>query len=145
MADWFENYEVDGFFDEVVEDDGSLRPHYAEVGRAMNSLAAEDVKTAESARNAAFRSQGITFTVYDDDDGAGVERTFPMDLMPRVIRRAAGCRFSACGDPGADAGWERHCCCTRSTSFAVGASPASAWASRPTTQRVPSGSTSARA
>src|SRR4051812_49870436 len=34
-------------------------------------------------RDAAFRSQGITFTVYDE--GEGIERTFPMDLLPRIV------------------------------------------------------------
>ncbi|MEX2550009.1 MAG: circularly permuted type 2 ATP-grasp protein [Nitriliruptoraceae bacterium] len=33
-----------------------------------------------------LRSAGITFTVYGDD--AGVERTFPMDLLPRIIPAA---------------------------------------------------------
>ena len=32
-------------------------------------------------RDAAFRSAGITFTVYGE--GEGIERTFPMDLVPR--------------------------------------------------------------
>ena len=35
----------------------------------------------ESVRDAAFRSAGITFTVYGE--GEGIERTFPMDLVPR--------------------------------------------------------------
>ncbi len=34
-------------------------------------------------RDAAFRQAGITFTVYGE--GEGVERTFPMDLVPRII------------------------------------------------------------
>ena len=34
-------------------------------------------------RDAAFRSAGITFTVYGE--GEGIERTFPMDLVPRII------------------------------------------------------------
>lgn len=40
----------------------------------------------EQIRDALFRSSGITFTVYGDD--AGVERTFPMDFLPRIIPAA---------------------------------------------------------
>jgi uncharacterized circularly permuted ATP-grasp superfamily protein len=92
---WFDQYQLDGFFDEVVAPDGSLRPHYRRLGEAMLDLTPEDLARAERRRTAAFRTQGITFTVYgddDDDDAAGstapahgIERTFPMDLLPRVI------------------------------------------------------------
>ncbi|MFP4148113.1 MAG: circularly permuted type 2 ATP-grasp protein, partial [Nitriliruptoraceae bacterium] len=37
----------------------------------------------ERVRDALFRTAGITFTVYGDE--AGEERTFPMDLLPRLI------------------------------------------------------------
>ena len=37
----------------------------------------------ERLRDGIFRTQGITFTVYGDDEG--VERTFPLDLIPRII------------------------------------------------------------
>ncbi len=90
---WFEEYDLDGFFDEVVAADGSLRPHYRKVAEALEVLAPGDLSRAERRRTAAFRTQGITFTVYGDDDEddtgsgttAGIERTFPMDLVPRVI------------------------------------------------------------
>lgn len=89
---WFDEYELGGFFDEVVAEDGSLRGHYRRLGEALADLTPEDLARAERRRTAAFRTQGITFTVYEDDndDGTespagGIERTFPMDLLPRVI------------------------------------------------------------
>ncbi len=88
MADWFDEYALDGFFDEVVDGEGKVRPHYGHVASALEGLSHEDLARAERRRNAAFRTQGITFTVYEDHDDAspaGIERTFPMDLLPRVI------------------------------------------------------------
>ena len=90
VTQWFEGYDPDRFFDEVVERvDGPagvrLRPHYQRLARAMERLDLDEVNRAERARTAAFKSQGITFTVYDDDTEGGIERTFPMDLVPRVI------------------------------------------------------------
>ncbi len=88
MVTWFDNYELDGFFDEVVAASGEVRPHYAPLAKALVALDSDDLARAERRRTAAFRSQGITFTVYGDEkdtDGNGIERTFPMDLVPRVI------------------------------------------------------------
>ena len=88
MGDWFDEYATDGFHDEVVAADGEVRPHYRRMVDALGALSPEDLARAERRRTAAFRTQGITFTVYGDDEddpGAGIERTFPMDLVPRVI------------------------------------------------------------
>ena len=72
-----------GFFDEVFADDGSVRPHYAALVKRLGELTPDELARRERLRDDAFRSQGITFTVYGEEEG--VERTFPMDLLPRVI------------------------------------------------------------
>jgi uncharacterized circularly permuted ATP-grasp superfamily protein len=87
---WFQDYELEGWFDEAVRPDGELRDHYRSVADSLGELDLAALARAERRRDAAFRTQGITFTVYgDDDDGVaaagGIERTFPMDLVPRVI------------------------------------------------------------
>ena len=88
VGNWFDEYTTDGFHDEVIAADGSVRPHYRHLVDALGMLTPEDLARAERRRTAAFRTQGITFTVYDDEEdeaGVGVERTFPMDLVPRII------------------------------------------------------------
>ncbi|MDX1511247.1 MAG: circularly permuted type 2 ATP-grasp protein [Nitriliruptorales bacterium] len=79
----FSGYDVGQFFDEVMAADGQVRPHYRAVVDRLRALSPEELARRESLRNAIFRSQGITFTVYGEQEG--VERTFPMDLVPRVI------------------------------------------------------------
>jgi uncharacterized circularly permuted ATP-grasp superfamily protein len=86
----FEGYQPDSFYDEAFEaDPGTLRarPHYEPLIGRLRDLTSDEFARRERLRDAAFRSQGITFTVYGDDDDAdeGIERTFPMDLVPRII------------------------------------------------------------
>jgi uncharacterized circularly permuted ATP-grasp superfamily protein len=83
VGDLFSDYDRGGFFDEVFDRDGEVRPHYRGVVARLQGLTPDDLERRESIRDALFRSQGITFTVYGDDDG--LERTFPMDLLPRII------------------------------------------------------------
>lgn len=82
-ADVFRGYEQDGYFDEVFSADGTVRSHYQDVVARMRSLSSVELARRERLRDDAFRAAGITFTVYGEDEG--VERTFPMDLVPRVI------------------------------------------------------------
>lgn len=83
MSDFISGYEHDGFFDEVVDAQGVIRPHYLDLIERMSHLTGEDLVRLTSRLDESFVSQGITFTVYGDDQGT--ERTFPMDLLPRVI------------------------------------------------------------
>ena len=79
----FEGYQHEGFFDEFVDELGEVRPHYRQLALRLGALAPEELARRERLRDAAFRSAGITFTVYGEDEG--LERTFPMDLIPRII------------------------------------------------------------
>jgi len=79
----FAGYEPGGFYDEVFAEDGAVRPHYEGLVRRFAGLSATELARRERLRDDAFRTQGITFTVYGDDEG--VERTFPLDLLPRLI------------------------------------------------------------
>ncbi|MBV8779796.1 MAG: hypothetical protein JO353_00230, partial [Phycisphaerae bacterium] len=83
IAGMFENYDVDGLFDEMFIEPGTPRHHYAPIA---NRLANFDLAAFDRRRrmaDATFRNQGITFTVYKD--AAGVEKIFPFDLVPRII------------------------------------------------------------
>ncbi|MGF1599057.1 MAG: circularly permuted type 2 ATP-grasp protein [Acidimicrobiales bacterium] len=83
MGDLLDNYEVGPFFDEALEPDGTARSHYRDVMEWFGRLDAESVVELDRQKDDSFRRQGITFTVYGS--GEGVERTWPMDLFPRII------------------------------------------------------------
>ena len=82
-SELFDQYEVGDHFDEVFAESGAARPEYATIVERLGMFSADELLRRERRRDAAFRSQGITFTVYGE--GEGIERTFPMDLLPRVI------------------------------------------------------------
>lgn len=79
----FSEYEPEGFFDEVFEGPGKARPHYTRLVRSIEALGHDELARRARLRDASFRTKGITFTLADDEDG--LERTFPMDLVPRII------------------------------------------------------------
>jgi len=78
-----EGYDPEGFFDELMAPDGTVRAHYRRLAERLGTFTPEELARRERLRDAAFRTAGITFTVYGE--GEGLERTFPMDLIPRVI------------------------------------------------------------
>jgi uncharacterized circularly permuted ATP-grasp superfamily protein len=79
----FDGYDHTGFFDEAFDLDGSIRPHYLSLLKRLAELTPDELRVRERLRDEAFRTAGITFTVYGE--GADIERTFPMDLLPRLI------------------------------------------------------------
>jgi uncharacterized circularly permuted ATP-grasp superfamily protein len=83
MSDLFDGYDTEGFFDEVFDGSGVPRDHYRGVLDRFARFTSDDLERRERIRDKIFRTQGITFTVYGEDEG--IERTFPMDLVPRVI------------------------------------------------------------
>ncbi|HEY8651155.1 MAG TPA: circularly permuted type 2 ATP-grasp protein [Chthoniobacterales bacterium] len=83
MGDLFANYQVENFFDEMFAEAAVARPHYTTLLKRFKEMAREDFERKRALAASAFLSQGITFTVYDDDQGT--ERIFPFDLIPRII------------------------------------------------------------
>jgi uncharacterized circularly permuted ATP-grasp superfamily protein len=79
----FDQYEVDGLFDEMFQAPGTPRDHYAPVAEQLSKLDAGALQRRRRMADVAFRNQGITFTVYSD--ARGVEKIFPFDFVPRII------------------------------------------------------------
>ncbi|HYB44736.1 MAG TPA: circularly permuted type 2 ATP-grasp protein [Candidatus Methylomirabilis sp.] len=73
-------------YDEVFEEAGRPRPHYAHLLSILESFTAEDVERRERLQRLALMNQGITFTVYGEEEG--LERIFPFDFVPRIIPAA---------------------------------------------------------
>jgi len=79
----FDNYQVDGLFDEVFALDGQPRPHYKSLLSRLAGLGQSAFEKRRRMTDVLFRNQGITFTVYSDT--RGVEKIFPFDLIPRIV------------------------------------------------------------
>jgi len=76
-------YNHDNFFDEMLDGNGKVRPHYQRFCSLFDSLGSDEFAEKRHSIDMAFLRQGITFNVYGDSQGA--ERIFPFDLVPRVI------------------------------------------------------------
>jgi uncharacterized circularly permuted ATP-grasp superfamily protein len=79
----FESYEAHGLFDEMFDAGGTPRPHYASAAAQLKAMGHGTFTRRAKMADVTFRNQGITFNVYKD--GAGVEKIFPFDLVPRII------------------------------------------------------------
>ncbi len=82
----FDGYQSDGLFDEMFDDRGLPRPHYAAATERLERLGPVSFERRRQMADVSFRNQGITFTVYSDQ--RGVEKIFPFDLIPRIIPEA---------------------------------------------------------
>ena len=67
----------------MFESPGVPRSHYQALFRTLLDLPAEQLKKSQQAADLSFLHQGITFTVYGNEQGT--ERVFPNDLLPRII------------------------------------------------------------
>lgn len=82
-ADPFEGYDRGGFFDEMFDGNGQIRPHYLEVATRFREMGVNELERKQEIAQDTFINQGITFTVYDD--AQGTERIFPFDPIPRIV------------------------------------------------------------
>lgn len=80
-------------YDETFTLEGGPRSHYQTLVRRLAELSADELGFRQKASDASFLNQGITFTVYGDTQGT--ERTFPFDLLPRILTGAEWSRIEA--------------------------------------------------
>src|SRR6187551_2792173 len=79
----FDAYELQDCFDEMFGENGQPRPAARHLARNMESLPSEELCARQRAADRALVQMGITFNVYGES--AGVEKTLPFDLVPRII------------------------------------------------------------
>ena len=70
-------------FDEMYDRKGNIRKVYQRFSKLLKKLTIEDLNNMNEFSKDFFMNQGVTFTVYSDDQG--VEKIFPFDIIPRII------------------------------------------------------------
>lgn len=65
-------------------DSAEIRTPYRNFVSAIENLSAEQMNHKDELAKKLFMSQGITFTVYSS--GEGIEKIFPFDIIPRIIK-----------------------------------------------------------
>src|SRR6201996_303022 len=79
-------YLPDGAYDEMFAAERALHPHYSPLVEMLTSMPQEEIQRRKQEADLSFLNQGITFTVYGEEQGT--ERIFPYDLIPRIITAA---------------------------------------------------------
>ena len=79
----FSSYDLDAVYDEMFDQTGRARMHCNALFDELRAASHTDLGQRQMEADKAFLTQGITFTVYGDNQGT--ERIFPFDLVPRMI------------------------------------------------------------
>ena len=86
-ADRFRDYARDAaVYDELFQPDGLPRPGWETLHRALGNFSDGELAGIQERVNSSFTSEGITFTVYGDDEAE--ERIIPIDCVPRLLSGA---------------------------------------------------------
>lgn len=75
---------LNSFYDEYLNDKNIPRKNFEDSFSFFNTLSAHKRKKLGAVRDSIIRSMGITFRVYDNDKL--IDREWPLDLMPRIIK-----------------------------------------------------------
>lgn len=80
----FSSYEkLPKTWDEMYADNEEFRDQYAGFIEYLRKTSPEKLTKKEDLSKQLFMSQGVTFTVYNDNEG--IEKIFPFDIVPRII------------------------------------------------------------
>jgi uncharacterized circularly permuted ATP-grasp superfamily protein len=79
----FENYNLNGFYDEIIGPDGQPRKGSLILAEKLATLSESELRRRQQSAEAALMNMGITFNVYGNADGT--EKIFPFDIIPRII------------------------------------------------------------
>src|SRR6476469_9051251 len=83
MGDFFADYQLGDFYDEMFAAKGEARPHYRKLLERVKEMDREEFERKRALAASTFLSQGVTFPGYRRQPGT--ERIFPFDLLPRII------------------------------------------------------------
>ncbi len=80
----FSSYEkLPSTWDEMYSDNEEFRTQYSGFIEYLKNTSPEKLTKKEDLSKQLFMSQGVTFTVYNDNEG--IEKIFPFDIVPRII------------------------------------------------------------
>jgi uncharacterized circularly permuted ATP-grasp superfamily protein len=82
-----------GAWDELIDEHGVPRPAAAQLVDHLKNLGIAEIQSRQDLADLDILSAGITFTVYHD--GRGIDRAWPMDIVPRIIEATEWRRVEA--------------------------------------------------
>jgi uncharacterized circularly permuted ATP-grasp superfamily protein len=86
-------YSAGKFYDELIDADGSPRPHAAQLAEYFSAMQPEELIERQRAVDSTIVDMGISFTIYSEGDN--IDRAWPLDLIPRAMPRSEWDRIEA--------------------------------------------------
>ncbi len=81
----FNSYDSQSFYDEMFEQDLTVRAHYEAVHRTFARMKPPEIAARHLTMQQRMLEEGITFTLYSPNQSEPLERTIPFDYIPRII------------------------------------------------------------
>ncbi|MGJ8669783.1 MAG: circularly permuted type 2 ATP-grasp protein, partial [Oceanococcus sp.] len=72
-----------GRYDELIDADGRMRPHWGELTGAISALDKREMAERQADMHRMLVEHGVSYNVYDGNQA--VARTWPMDLLPMLV------------------------------------------------------------
>ncbi|SFT00406.1 circularly permuted type 2 ATP-grasp protein [Paenibacillus sp. BC26] len=85
MKSQFDPYDSQSFYDEMFDNDLNVRPHYESVHRTFARMKPPELTARHTTIQQRMLEEGITFTLYTQNQNEPLERTIPFDYIPRII------------------------------------------------------------
>jgi uncharacterized circularly permuted ATP-grasp superfamily protein len=92
VVDW-RQYDSGDFYDELISSPGHARVAARSLVRYLQSLTEKHLHNRQRAADLAILEMGISFTVYSE--GENIDRSWPMDIIPRIIPASEWRRLEA--------------------------------------------------
>ena len=83
MGSNFDTYDTEGFFDEMFDNNHTIRPHYSLFKERLVKMGWKKLNFLQHSTDRVQLSLGMTFNVYSDNQG--IERILHLDIIPRII------------------------------------------------------------
>ena len=84
MKEKWNAYQSADFYDELISSSGGARTAARKLVNHFSSFSQEQMLARRDASELEIREMGISFTVYNE--GQNIDRAWPFDIIPRVIR-----------------------------------------------------------
>ncbi|MCP5305184.1 MAG: circularly permuted type 2 ATP-grasp protein [Chromatiaceae bacterium] len=88
------DYDPGPFFDEMMVRRNRARPLARELISLFRKMNSDELAARQDAADLAIRAMGITFTVYNENEGM-IDRNWPFDIVPRIIAKQEWDRIEA--------------------------------------------------
>jgi uncharacterized circularly permuted ATP-grasp superfamily protein/uncharacterized alpha-E superfamily protein len=75
--------EASGRYDEVLDPNGAVRPHWEQLALALTAMAPEEYQQRIDSAMRMVRENGVSYNVYDE--GAGLGRIWQLDIAPFIV------------------------------------------------------------